>query len=196
MRMLELFAGTHSVSKALGSRVTELVSVDLLPRFGATVTCDILQLDYTRWPPGYFDVVWASPPCTEYSVAKTRAPRRIAEANAVVQRTLEIIEYLQPRAYFLENPATGLLKNQPFMAGRPFVDVDYCQFGFPYRKRTRIWTNQARANRLCDKTTCQFMVDGHHLQAVGGGNGAAQELGRLKKYRIPEQLVWYLFENV
>ena len=34
-----------------------------------------------------------------------------------------------------------MLKNQEFMEGLRYVDIDYCKYGFNCRKRTRIWTN-------------------------------------------------------
>jgi hypothetical protein len=27
------------------------------------------------------------------------------------------------------------------MQGRPYNDLDYCRYGMPYRKRTRLWNN-------------------------------------------------------
>ena len=79
-------------------------------------------------------VIWASPPCTEYSKAKSRGNRNIDYANQIVLKTLEIIHYLQPTYYILENPQTGLLKKQSFMDTIPFADVDYCKYDMPYRK--------------------------------------------------------------
>ena len=75
--------------------------------------CDIMKLNHEYlWRPGKFDIVWASPPCTHYSVARTCAstPRDIEGSNALVKRTLDIINYLKPKAWFMENPKTGLLK--------------------------------------------------------------------------------------
>ena len=56
-------------------------------------------------------------------------------------RTLHLIQELQPRFWAIENPATGLLKLRPFMAGLPWRDVSYCTYGYPYRKLTRVWGN-------------------------------------------------------
>ena len=56
-------------------------------------------------------------------------------------RTIEIIDYFKPSAWFIENPQTGMLKKQEFMNGLPYKDIDYCKSGMPYRKRTRLWTN-------------------------------------------------------
>ena len=41
----------------------------------------------------------------------------------------------------VENPQTGLLKDREVMQGKPYTDIDYCKYGMPYRKRTRLWNN-------------------------------------------------------
>ena len=92
----------------------------------ADINTDILNWDYTTYPTGYFHVIWASCPCTEYSRALTTRTRDINSANQTVLKTLEIIEYLNPTYFILENPQTGLLKEQPFMYGIPYKDTDNC----------------------------------------------------------------------
>ena len=93
------------------------------------------------YEPECFDFIWASPPCTEYSIAKTVGLRNIDYANSIVLKTIEIIDYLKPKYHVLENPQTGLLKKQPFMNEFDFTDVDSCKYGFKYRRRTRLWNN-------------------------------------------------------
>ena len=51
-RLLELFAGSHSVSKAFADLGWEIVSLDLAPQWEPTIVADILQWDYTVFPPG------------------------------------------------------------------------------------------------------------------------------------------------
>ena len=141
MRLLELFSGTGSIGDVFKERGWEVVSLDRdMP---ADIQMDILNWDYRNSPyqPKHFDVIWASPPCTEYSRAKTVGIRQIESANRVVQRTLDIINYFDPEIYFLENPQTGLLKNQPFMQALPYNDADYCKYGMRYRQRTRRLNN-------------------------------------------------------
>ena len=197
MRLLELFAGTGSVGEAFRERGWEVVSLDR--DMDADLRMDIMDWDYRRdFEPGHFDMIWASPPCTEYSVAKTRGVRRIPEANLVVQRTLEIIHYFHPIAYFLENPQTGQLKNQPFMQGNRYTDVDYCRYGTAYKKRTRLWNNcPFFQGRLCHKL-CGQMNEAktrHREQAQNGlhyVNGVAtnsRTFTRMQLYRIPRALV-------
>lgn len=197
MRLLELFSGTKSINNAIGSLYTEIISLDILAKNNPTYCCDILLWDYKQYPPGYFDAIWASPPCTEYSKAKTVGIRNIYLANNIVKRTLEIIQYFNPTKWFIENPETGLLKHQEFMEGIPYYDVDYCQYGKDYRKRTRIWTMKDNFNALvCDKKTCSKVVDNRHIASCG--NGYNKYTNRIitqdEKYSIPEQLIKDLFE--
>ena len=112
LKMLELFSGTGSVGKVALDLGFEAVSLD--KDMQATIQTDIMDWDFRAIPPGSFDFIWASPPCTEYSRAKTTGIRKIDEANEVVKRTLEIIEYFDPRYWVIENPQTGLLNKSAF----------------------------------------------------------------------------------
>ena len=127
MRLLELFSGTQSVGKVAREMGYEVVCLDR--DMDADIKCDIMDWDYKVYEPGSFDVIWASPPCTEYSRAKTVGVRNIGMANAIVQRTIDIIEYSRPTFHIIENPQTGLLKNQPLVDGMIFDDVYYCKYG-------------------------------------------------------------------
>ena len=120
MNLLELCSGTQSVGKVARELGYEVVCLDR--DLDADITCDIMDWDYKVFLPGAFDVIWASPPCTEYSRAKTVGVRKIEESNEIVQRTFDIIDYFQPRFYIVENPQTGLLKQQAIMQGRIFRD--------------------------------------------------------------------------
>ena len=136
MRVLELFSGTGSVGnvcRRLGCTVTSL-DRDM----PADIKMDIMDWDYHALPRDSFDVIWASPPCTEYSVAKTVGVRKLEEANAIVRRTLDVIEYFAPTYWMMENPQTGLLKSQSVAVDLPYNDLDYCKYGMPCRKRTRV----------------------------------------------------------
>ena len=209
MRLLELFSGTKSISKAIGHLYDEVISVDILNNNNPTHCVDILQWDYKQYPTGYFDAIWASPPCTEYSMAKTVGIRNLDLANNIVRRTLEIIQYFNPDKWFIENPATGLLKHQEFMEGIPYYDVDYCQYGMDYRKRTRIWTMKSNfEGKLCNKETCSKVVNNRHIASCGNGytndvKTTSKYSGRKytnriirqhEKYVIPQQLIKDLFE--
>ena len=138
MKLLELFSGTGSVGKVAKELGYDVVSLDLKD---ANINTDILNWNYKVFKQNEINIIRASPPCVEYSIAKTTGVRKIDYANSIVKKTIEIINYFNPSVWFIENPQTGLLKHQEFMKDFDYFDLDYCKYGFPYRKRTRIWTN-------------------------------------------------------
>ena len=123
--MLELFSGTGSVGQVAKELGYDVISLDR--DLEAHIQIDIMDWDYTDLPPWMFDVIWASPPCTEYTRAKTCGVRDIEGSNEVVKKTLEIIDYFKPKYWIIENPQTGLLKEQEFMIWIPYNDIDYCK---------------------------------------------------------------------
>ena len=83
----------------------------------------------------------ASPPCRVYSVARTRKKTTLEEfaaSNALVHKTLEIIGYLNPTFWVIENPQTGKMKDQGILNAFDYADVDQCMYGRGSRKRTRL----------------------------------------------------------
>ena len=109
-RMLDLFCGTGSVGDVFRGLGYDVISVDFDPRRGPSLVVDIGVWQYWRvFQPHYFDVVSCCPPCTEFSRAMTSRPRDLAKADRLVQAALEIVNYLQPDFWFLENPRTGEL---------------------------------------------------------------------------------------
>ncbi len=115
---------------------------------------------------------------------------------------LELIEWVYTRnknvLWVLENPQTGTLKIQEFMKGLPYVDGDYCCYGYAFRKRTRFWTNSSIPHlKLCPGSgRCKEMENGSHRQSVGNGN---QRYGKVlqprEKYSVPSPLVELLIKQ-
>ena len=190
MRLLELFAGTGSVGAAFRAKGWEVISVDIDPKATPTLCMDVRELDVSSLPP--IDVVWASPVCTQYSIARTVGPPRdLSAADSLVLATLRIVEQLGC-PYFIENPYTGLLKTRPFMQGLVYRIVDYCTYGYPYRKRTAIWTNESwvPSRPLC-RHDCSASVGRRHAQSAQRGTRRGQSersFSIAQLYSIPPSL--------
>ena len=200
MRVLELFSGTGSVGKVAIKLGYEVISLDLTD---ATICCDILKWDYkAAFSVGYFDIIWASPPCCvfskmrlsnvgRYGITMESIDRDISNIGLpILQRTMEIIDYLKPGLYFIENPQTGRMKDY---IDRPYYDVDYCKYSdWGMRKRTRIWTDKVGFEpKVCNKD-CGFIKDGRHIRCAAGGNKKTKGQGGFDKklrYRIPPMLI-------
>ena len=187
-RLLELFSGTGSIGTAFKAQGWEVTSVDSDPRAHATVHADIAGWDCSALR-GQVDVIWASPPCTMYSVARRGSTdEERAASDKLVRRTLEIVEALGNPPLFIENLWTGRLKNRGLLNHLKLHVVDYCKYGMPYRKRTAIWTNTdwTPERRLC-KHDCASSRGGKHLaRAQQGGPGPSFTQRQL--YRIPAEL--------
>ncbi|HAI19258.1 MAG TPA: hypothetical protein DCM10_15255 [Xanthomarina gelatinilytica] len=203
MRCLELFCGTKSFRKSCPNN-WEVTSIDIEKRFNPDICIDIMDLNYTIWEKGYFDIIWASPPCTTFSTAKlsnigsfskkrkcvlTREiceQEMLEEGLPIVYKALEIIDYLQPKYWYLENPQSGHLKR--FMGNINYFDIDYCTFGYDYRKRTRIWSNINIEDNLC---RCKIKK-----HSVTIGSKTSRQTTLEERYSIPQEMFKYIFNKV
>jgi len=217
VKILEVFSGTRSIGKVCDQLGWESVSVDLIME--ADHKCDIMDFDYKQYDKDEFDIVWASPPCTEYSklqdcwlnrmrkgelYTKEIQEKYMSDGDKLIEKTFEIINYFNCEYWFMENPQSGRMKDRDIMKDIPFFDVDYCMYSnWGYRKRTRIWTNKKDWNNLMCNKKCGNMVGSLHKTNLGNAdrfkranisnvnkfNGTSQT----DRYRIPEDLIFSLF---
>lgn len=194
MKILELFKGTGSFSEVAKARGHQVFTVDIDKKFNPDLCKDVMDLTAKEITClfGEPDIIWASPPCTEYSHAKRRGIRKIEEANKIVMKTIELIRQLESKFWIIENPQTGLLKIQDFMEHFAFTDCSYCKYGMPYRKQTRFWNNFNLILKTCNKD-CKFMDGNKHIMSVGNGRKKWTKdikfvYDRKLKYKIPEKL--------
>ena len=109
MICLEFFSGTGSVGRAFDRLGWTVVSVGICAKWKPTLVVDILQWDYTVFPRDYFQFVWASPVCTQYSVAKIVGVRDLEGADRLVSKALEMISFFGCN-WAMENPQSGSSK--------------------------------------------------------------------------------------
>lgn len=151
--IFDLFAGTGSSTRAFADAGDCVYTFELDPYFNVTETISVLDLtpEYLLAKYGRPDFVWASPPCTAFSVAsmghhwisggETPMPRTDAALRnqELVAHTRALIEALKPRyGYLIENPR-AMLRKLPPVQGLPRQTITYCQYGDSRMKPTDLW---------------------------------------------------------
>ena len=136
--VLDLFCGLGGFSQAFrASDRWDVTTVDIEARFEPDRVADVFDLRPSDFEPA-FDVVLASPPCKDFSLANHMSGEDHVirgDSIALVYHALGLIRGLRPRYWFMENP-TGHLRA---WMGEPTATVTYCQYGETYQKRTDLW---------------------------------------------------------
>jgi site-specific DNA-cytosine methylase len=201
VKVLELFAGSRSIGKAAESLGYKVYSSDLNEFEGIDYPIDILDFD-TNKIPFKPDIIWASPPCTYFSVAsigkhwnKDHTPKteQAVFGVKVVNKTIQIIKELNPKYWYIENPR-GKLRKLDFMKPLPRTTVWYCTYGDKRAKPTDIWTNNLRSvfnpNGWQPRPECfNGNKNCHHESAPRGSRTGTQGLkGNYERSKIPNEL--------
>jgi len=197
MRVIELFAGSRSIGKAAEALGLDVWSTDLHPFDGVDLAEDILKLSADDIPhAGEDTILWASPPCTGFSVASIgrhwTGGHRAYIPNSdtarlgmeLVQHTLKLIEDINPRYWFIENPR-GVLRKLPIMEGLTRHTVTYCQYGDERMKPTDIWTN---CEGWTPRPACKNGSPCHVAAPRGSSTGTQGRKGNYERSKIPHDL--------
>ena len=202
MQILELFAGSKSIGKCADGLFFESYSSDIEQFGGIDYVTDILNFDVTKIPfkP---DIIWASPPCTAFSVASigknwTKVGNDYLPKNPraelglkLVQKTLEIIEHFNPTYFFIENPR-GMLRKMPMMAHLKRQGVTYCQYGDTRMKPTDIWTN---SDKWIPRPMCSNGSPCHISAPRGSRTGTQGLANAYERSKIPEDLCMEIIKS-
>jgi hypothetical protein len=216
MKVLELFCGTKSISKAFAAKGHNVYSVDWDKRFCPSLTADIGTLtvdDVVALCNGLPDVVWASFDCTTFSIAAISHHRRknpetgnldpISDyarfCDKVDKHVISLIDELQkererlgmiPALYFFENPRGGMRKME-WMADFPRYTVTYCQYGDFRQKPTDIWTNHPDPKF---KPPCKRGASCHDAAPRGARTGTQALKNAIEKAKIPTLLCQHIVD--
>ena len=195
MNILELFAGSKSIGNVAEQLRMNVYSSDIEQFGGIDYVVDILEFDVNKVPfkP---DVIWASPPCTGFSVAAIGRNWTKTDGDAIpksdtarlgielVKKTIEIIDYFNPKYFFIENPR-GMLRKLQIMERFKRHSVTYCQYGDSRMKPTDIWTN---SETWIPRPACKN-GDTCHISAPRGSRTGTQGLANaFERSKIPNQL--------
>ena len=135
MNTVELFSGTESFSKVAKKLGYNTFTSDLFYP-NSNLPKDILSINKKDLPKEIY-VLWASPPCTSFSVASIGSswcgnyhPKRVETAlgMAYVLKTIKLIQETKPKYWFIENPR-GVLRKMAFMEGLHRKTICYCRYG-------------------------------------------------------------------
>ena len=149
----------------------------------------------TYRPPAEVYGILAAPPCDHFSVsgaqywpAKDR-DGRTAEALAVVDACLSMIEATRPHFWALENPIGRLRRLREARLGPVHLSFHPCDYGDPYTKKTLLWgrfrlpmKRPVLAERVCSQ--------GSWLMQLGGKSARTKEL----RSRTPQGFARAFFE--
>ena len=195
MKILELFAGSCSFSNVAKEFGYETFTTDIQQNPDNTVdyVVDLMGFDYDKVPFNP-DFIWASPPCTTYSIASCsthwtpppdRQPKteKARDNELLIWKTLEILQELQPKYFIIENPR-GLLRKMDTLEHLNRTTVTYCQYGDERMKPTDLWHNlDWKAREMCKNgMPC-------HQSAPRGSRTGTQGLkGNYERSKVPSEL--------
>jgi len=197
--IFDFFSGTGSSTEGFREAGDVIYSFELDKSFEATENVDIMDLsaDYLLATYGRPDFVWASPPCTAFSVASIGrhweitpfGPRPKTHAalynQEIVRHTRELIESLNPTLGFLiENPR-GMLRKLDPVAGLDRVTISYCQYGDTRQKPTDLWGEVPGWNA---RPICQPGSDCHEAAPRGSKTGTQGLKNAKERSRIAPEL--------
>lgn len=207
MNTLELFCGTKSFSKVAKKLGYNTYTIDIDSKFNPDLVIDIRNLSIDHIPDKY-DIIWASPPCTGFSVAsiskhwgggfRQYIPKSITAQLGLnlLDKTISIISKKEPTYWFIENPMGVMRKviddifDKHNITGYRQVTVTYCQYGDKRMKPTDIWTNLHSWNgkRCKNGGSC-------HVPAPRGSKTGTQGLkNATERGRIPSKLIYEILK--
>ena len=180
MKTLELFAGSRSFSKVAEDYGFKTYTTDISPYDKINQVSNIFHFDLDKaieYLGGKPDIIWASPPCETFSIAsvshhwhKDRRPKskQAKIGLEIIRLTIDIIQYLKPKYWFIENPR-GILRKLYILKQYERKTITYCSYGDDRMKPTDIWTNMRWTPKPMCKRSERHLC--HHKKSPRGKTG-------------------------
>jgi hypothetical protein len=192
MIIYDFFSGTGSATKPFEDAGHTVIRMELDEYFQAHER-NVLTLDGGQLVKKYGkpDFIWASPPCTAFSVASigkhwnTNKTPKTQDAHmgwVLVQKTIDLIESIKPTYWVIENPR-GMLRTLLSYGTRH--TVSYCQYGDSRQKPTDLWTN---ITNWQPRPICKPKSDCHESAPRGSKTGTQGIKNARLRSMIPYQL--------
>ena len=196
IKVIELFAGSCSFSNVAKDYGYKTFTTDFEPFDGIDLVADILDLEAKDFP-FQPDIVWASPPCTTFSIAScgthwfapdengNRSPKTDASGVGVqiVEKTRDLIKELNPTYFIIENPR-GILRKLDLLSEFHRDQVSYCKYGDTRMKPTDLWHNLTGF----EPRMCKNGMPCHESAPRGSRTGTQGIVGDFNRSKVPDQL--------
>jgi hypothetical protein len=202
--LLELFSGSKTVATIAESLNYQTFTIDSEAKYNPSLVKDISKLSLKDIPGRKsISIIWASIPCTVYSILnlsnhwekivyshrkyyyipKTKEAKKAAQ---LLEKTLWLINSINPDYYFIENPR-GALRHMPQIRIVPVRhEISYSDYGLDIYKPTDIFTN------------CQFLKLKKLSSSVGNlfPGSVTKMSNAYERSKVPSQLIETILKQI
>lgn len=195
MIIYDFFSGTGSATQAFKDAGHKVIKIEIDESFSAHER-DVLKITAADLLAKYGqpDFIWASPPCTSFSVAsigyhwnKDKTPKTQAALDSLelVAYTLNLINELNPTyGWIMENPR-GMLRKQVIVQSLEHRQITYCSYGDSRMKPTDLW---GTVKNWEARTPCKNGDSCHESAPRGSRTGTQGIKGARDRSMIPYEL--------
>jgi hypothetical protein len=168
--MLDLFSGTGGASAAFRQAGWDVVTVDNDPQHHPDVLADLRRWAWAGERP---ELVWASPPCTEFSRTSMpwcRAKGPPEPSMELVEAALRIVQETQPHYWVLENVRGAVPYLAPLLGAPRVVAGPFHLWGYfpPFRLELPAFKERLGSRDVVKRAAVPSRLSAALLAAVTG----------------------------